>query len=777
MSKNILSLVLVITTTIINGKNEYTINEPNVRNNARNIVHTIDAGSYYYQPSHLNINLGDTVRFINQDGYHDVQVTSGPEILTLDACDGPCTIGDLVFNIVGDYTYLCSIGSHADQGMVGSVSVRWQPQTKEELKELLQSWNSSSSSATQQEIFSIYGPINEWDVSLITDMSYLFDYLGSFRYFEDDISGWDVSNVTDMNNMFYNSKFFNGNISGWDVSNVTDMSSMFKFARGFNGDISNWNVSSVTNMNSMFYCAWSFNGDISNWDVSNVVDMESMFLYWENNEPEYEPVFNSDLSNWNVSSVTNMSSMFEGAEVFHSNLSSWDVSNVTDMSNMFLNARNFNGDLSNWNVSSVANMTRMFYGAMIFNSDLSLWDVSSVTNMSEIFSGAEAFNSDLSSWNVSNVNDMSRMFKWATEFNSDLSNWDVSNVLNMKEMFAGKIIVDDSTWYNHTYISNFNSDISSWDVSNVTDFGSMFVHAVSFNQDISSWNVSNATSSFGNWGGAKSLSRENRCAINTSWEVQSEFWIDQNEFNRAWFKYSCGDSFAPENNDFLSRALWWNSINLPHPSGMDIHDSVHTWNVSNVVNMSSLFDNDSWALDFNEDITNWDVSNVNSMYRMFGQAESFNQDISNWDISNVLEMDMMFDNALSLSAENRCSIHTNFSANESWLYDWASYCALSLDENYLTPENFALHQNYPNPFNPITKIQYDLPESKFVNINIYDIMGRKIKSLVNSVQDAGYRSIYWDATNDLGQFISAGTYIFTIQVGDFRQTKKMVLLK
>ena len=725
MSKNILSLVFVITTTIINGKNEYTINEPNVRNNTRNMVHTVDVGNYYYQPSNLNINLGDTVRFINQDGYHDVQVTSGPEILTLDACDGPCTIGDLVFNMVGDYTYICSIGSHADQGMVGSVSVTWQPQTKEELKEILQTWTGST--VDQQEISSIYGPINEWNVSLITDMSYLFDFMSDFRVFVDDISGWDVSNVTDMNNMFYYAKYFNGNISGWDVSNVTDMSNMFKFARGFNGDISNWNVSSVTNMNSMFDCAWSFNGDISNWDVSNVVDMERMFYYWENNQPEYEPVFNSDLSNWNVSSVTNMSSMFEGAEVFHSNLFSWDVS--------------------------------------------------SVTNMSEMFSGAEAFNSDLSSWNVSNVNDMSRMFKWATEFNSDLSNWDVSNVSNMKEMFAGKIILDDSTWYNHTYISNFNSDISSWDVSNVADFGSMFVHAVSFNQNISSWNVSNATSSFGNWGGAKSLSRENRCAINTSWEVQTEFWIDQNEFNRAWFKYSCGDSFAPENSDYLSRALWWNSINLPHPSGMDIHDSVHTWNVSNVVNMSFLFDNDSWALDFNENITTWDVSNVTNMYRMFGQAESFNQDISNWDISNVLEMDMMFDNATSLSAENRCSIHTNFSANESWLYDWASYCALSLDENYLTPENFALHQNYPNPFNPITIIQYDLPESKFVNISIYDVTGRKIKSLVNSVQDTGYRSINWDATNDLGQSISAGMYIFTIQAGEFRQTKKMVLLK
>ena len=95
----------------------------------------------------------------------------------------------------------------------------------------------------------------------------------------------------------------------------------------------------------------------------------------------------------------------------------------------------------------------------------------------------------------------------------------------------------------------------------------------------------------------------------------------------------------------------------------------------------------------------------------------------------------------------------------------------------VTPDRFALHQNYPNPFNPTTQIRYDLPQSEFVSISIYDVMGRKIKSLINSVQEAGYRSITWNATNDLGQPVSAGMYIYTIQAGEFRQTKKMVLLK
>ena len=101
---------------------------------------------------------------------------------------------------------------------------------------------------------------------------------------------------------------------------------------------------------------------------------------------------------------------------------------------------------------------------------------------------------------------------------------------------------------------------------------------------------------------------------------------------------------------------------------------------------------------------------------------------------------------------------------------------LSIDED-LVPNVFALHQNYPNPFNPTTQIRYDLPEDQFVSITIYDVMGRKIRSLMNTNQDAGYHTIRWDARNDMGEVISAGMYIYTIQAGEFRSTKKMVLLK
>ena len=62
-------------------------------------------------------------------------------------------------------------------------------------------------------------------------------------------------------------------------------------------------------------------------------------------------------------------------------------------------------------------------------------------------------------------------------------------------------------------------------------------------------------------------------------------------------------------------------------------------------------------------------------------------------------------------------------------------------------------------------------------ISIYDLMGRKVRTLVNDVQDAGYRSVMWNATNDMGRHVSAGVYIYSIQAGDFIQNRKMVLMK
>ena len=100
-----------------------------------------------------------------------------------------------------------------------------------------------------------------------------------------------------------------------------------------------------------------------------------------------------------------------------------------------------------------------------------------------------------------------------------------------------------------------------------------------------------------------------------------------------------------------------------------------------------------------------------------------------------------------------------------------------LRKNSVMPHNYALHQNFPNPFNPVTNLRYDLPEQSFVTLTIYDLIGREITQLVNTTQEAGFRSVQWDATDSFGKPVSAGIYLYKITTGEFVQTKKMVLVK
>jgi hypothetical protein len=97
--------------------------------------------------------------------------------------------------------------------------------------------------------------------------------------------------------------------------------------------------------------------------------------------------------------------------------------------------------------------------------------------------------------------------------------------------------------------------------------------------------------------------------------------------------------------------------------------------------------------------------------------------------------------------------------------------------NINIPKKFTVHQNYPNPFNPVTSLSYDLPRESFVDITIYDMLGNVVNNLVNAKQTSGYKSVQWNATDNQGQPVSAGVYLYSIETKDFRQTKKMILLK
>jgi hypothetical protein len=85
---------------------------------------------------------------------------------------------------------------------------------------------------------------------------------------------------------------------------------------------------------------------------------------------------------------------------------------------------------------------------------------------------------------------------------------------------------------------------------------------------------------------------------------------------------------------------------------------------------------------------------------------------------------------------------------------------------------YDLKQNFPNPFNPNTKIIYQIPQSSFITLKVYDVLGNEIKTLVNEEKQAGKYEAKFDGT-----YLSSGVYFYKLQAGKFIQTKKLILIK
>ena len=93
------------------------------------------------------------------------------------------------------------------------------------------------------------------------------------------------------------------------------------------------------------------------------------------------------------------------------------------------------------------------------------------------------------------------------------------------------------------------------------------------------------------------------------------------------------------------------------------------------------------------------------------------------------------------------------------------------------PSGYFLAQNFPNPFNLSTVIQYDLPERAGVTLVIFDVLGRRVKTLVQGIENAGFKTITWNGNNELGEPVNSGIYFYQIRAGNFIQTRRMLLLK
>jgi hypothetical protein len=93
------------------------------------------------------------------------------------------------------------------------------------------------------------------------------------------------------------------------------------------------------------------------------------------------------------------------------------------------------------------------------------------------------------------------------------------------------------------------------------------------------------------------------------------------------------------------------------------------------------------------------------------------------------------------------------------------------------PSSFELAQNYPNPFNPGTRIKFHVPATSMVHLEVFNITGQHIATLLEEKRAGGEHELVWDGRNDLGQPVPSGVYLLSIRAGEFAQTRKMVLAR
>ncbi|MDO4725716.1 MAG: BspA family leucine-rich repeat surface protein [Porphyromonadaceae bacterium] len=542
-------------------------------------------------------------------------------------------------------------------------------------------------------------PLDNWNTSNVENMSSMFWDAKSFNQplstfvtskvknmesmfrgatlFNQPIGNWNTVNVTSMSNMFANAKVFDQPIGGWNTSNVTLMDGMFNEANKFNQPIDTWNTSNATNMSSMFRSATLFNQPIGSWDVSKVTNMDQMFAIAK--------AFNQDISSWNTGQVQNMTRMFYGAENFNTPIGSWVTDNVTDMRYMFARASSFNQEIGRWNVSKVTNMDSMFLQAGSFNQNLSTWSIRSLTSALNMFNRSTMdcnnYSLTLAGWakNPNTASNVTLTVEGCKYNRLGLAGrnaliakgWTISGDTYVRECTPGETDGD--------FVSVWNTENQTvrlgWTARDIaipaigTNYTIEWIRLDPYDKSETTQRgiVTNATSTVGNPYILLNLPIAGEYRIRLSVGIGSleGFYMEDNvnvyDHERLTKIEHWGDTKWTRLNHAFYRAkeMDVSATDVPDLSRVDdiaymfaecrklvYSNVISSWNVSNIKNMSHMFDG---AVLFNQDINSWNTENVNDMSSMFAGAKVFNKPLDQWNVAKVVNMYRMFNKAISFN--------------------------------------------------------------------------------------------------------------------------------
>ena len=380
-----------------------------------------------------------------------------------------------------------------------------------------------------------------------------------------------------------------------------------------------------------------------------------------------------------TSGIVNMDGLFSGKDFFNQNINHWDVSNVTSMEFMFNGASDFDQPLDNWDVSNAKNMRLMFAGASVFNQPLNDWEVFNVESMFEMFESANQFNQDLSNWIFNSEVDLDHFISYSgiSQNNYELLLQSFNDQNLTDKFFTANLIgycndldrnelISQKNWYisgdvkaqcdEPNFQPSTSAFVTTWTVTSgdptVDIFTSVFYEYdysvdwgdgsmqsnltsdVSHTYQSSGTYTVSITGVFPHFNVCKrsNIACENALKLNTIDAWGNQKWRNMHSsFRNANNMYLVANdipdlSNVKQMNYMLSECQW-------------VFSTINDWNVTNVTEMSSLFDG---LTSFNKPLDSWDVSNVEYMKRMFAGCDNFNQPLSAWDVSNAIDMTRMF---------------------------------------------------------------------------------------------------------------------------------------
>ncbi len=330
-------------------------------------------------------------------------------------------------------------------------------------------------------------------------------------------------------------------------------------------------------------------------------------------------------------------------------------------------------------------------------------------------------------------------------------------------------------WENGAWVNTYKAEYTY-------DTNHNIIKSNSFNWENGVW--------VNNWKNTYVYDSNNNMISSNSYEWNSANNVWENKY---WNLYNYNS------NNLLVFKLFkiWNSDNS---TWRDVSRAIHDYddNLQIISHLYEKFIDGEWQLYFREDYeytsggllksyiyTSEDrKERYNFRYNSMGLCNGGNHEIWNndhWEFTDVggyLRMPWMF--------IYKCTVFVCFSAYPyyeryaytSYGYEFSVYYqgVTSVDENDTPPAEFTLKQNYPNPFNPATVINYQIPETEFVSLKVFDVLGNEVATLVNQQQGGGRYSVTFDALS-VGRPVSSGIYFYRLQAGNNIRVRKMMLLK